>query len=105
MTKPDFTNMTNEQYDEYARQRDVVKPMQMTDHQRWTAAYNELYHEHGCSEAECLARLGPEPPQKRLVAIDNQNGVTAVAAEFDEGLEMQREMDAVQDDAANRGGY
>jgi hypothetical protein len=50
-----------------------------------------------------------EPPSKRLVAIGDETGVTAVAADFDEQLEAERwelaDYDATVNDAAGRRGY
>ena len=62
--KPDFTNWTSDEYDNW--QNGQLKPMPpMTDQQRWEADYNALYHDHGFSVREAYFALGPSPAMKR----------------------------------------
>lgn len=87
MTTPDFTNMTSAEYDEYARQRDAANPPQWTPEQLASTDANVAYHEYGLPE-EAVEEFYQERlalHQKRIVAIGNRHGVTAVAPDWKVG--------------------
>jgi hypothetical protein len=83
-------------------------------------AMNEQYRYHHWMSIDTWHYVGEPPilfdvatktlvPSKRLVAIGNETGATAVAADFDEQLEAERrelaDYDTTVNDAANRRGY
>ena len=95
-----------------ARWRGDTDPVTLTYNELRAAIVDYIAYETTPDEkmaAYAIISKHTSQPIKRLTATGNQDGVTAVAAEFDDEFEAQMaelaDMDAVQDDAANRGGY